>query len=287
MSLTSKTTYFVDKLARLSSILPIARTVAIALLNILFLIPGFKALFEKYIFNPYYLPSVDTTGLTRQKETLLSRMDTDVAGKTLLELGPGGDCTLSCQLLALGVKKIYLIDNENHINPRSEDVARYKEIFQNSITDGGNFNPDCIDILCYGKNGEIPLPDKSLDIIFSNAVLEHVENPQSLLQETHRVLKDGGMAYHQTDYRDHIASQTSLWFLTIPKTLFNFLFWRTGMWTNRLRHYDWLALFEKTGWHLLDAWLETATLHSVPKSVKRRLRKENWSITSAAVLLKK
>lgn len=42
------------------------------------------------------------------------------------------------------------------------------------------------------KNGKIPLEDKSVDIVISTQVLEHVENTGEYLNECYRVLKDGG-----------------------------------------------------------------------------------------------
>lgn len=42
----------------------------------------------------------------------------------------------------------------------------------------------------------LPFVDASFDIIFSSNVLEHVDNLKSLLQEMHRVLKNGGKCIH-------------------------------------------------------------------------------------------
>ncbi len=41
-------------------------------------------------------------------------------------------------------------------------------------------------------DGRLPLPDASVDIIFSYAVLEHVGNPEAVAAEIGRVLKPGG-----------------------------------------------------------------------------------------------
>lgn len=42
----------------------------------------------------------------------------------------------------------------------------------------------------------LPFADASFDIIFSSNVLEHVDNLKGLLQEMHRVLKNGGKCIH-------------------------------------------------------------------------------------------
>ena len=38
--------------------------------------------------------------------------------------------------------------------------------------------------------------DQMFDLVFSNAVLEHVKNPRQIFSEMQRVLKPGGYAYH-------------------------------------------------------------------------------------------
>lgn len=44
---------------------------------------------------------------------------------------------------------------------------------------------------------------KSINMVFSNSVLEHVTDLSSLLFELHRVLRDDGCMIHLVDYRDH------------------------------------------------------------------------------------
>jgi SAM-dependent methyltransferase len=42
----------------------------------------------------------------------------------------------------------------------------------------------------------IPLPDKSIDVIFSSNVLEHVENIPKIMSEFRRILRPGGFGLH-------------------------------------------------------------------------------------------
>src|SRR5262249_27912167 len=46
-----------------------------------------------------------------------------------------------------------------------------------------------------GTAEDIPFADGSFDVIWSIAVLEHVQQPEKALQEIERVLKPGGVAY--------------------------------------------------------------------------------------------
>jgi len=45
--------------------------------------------------------------------------------------------------------------------------------------------------------------DGRYDLIFSNAVLEHVTEPQMIFTELFRLLKPGGVMHHQIDFKDH------------------------------------------------------------------------------------
>jgi len=61
------------------------------------------------------------------------------------------------------------------------------------ITSADNFDCHNPDIMPFdGEN--IPFPDESIDHIISTEVLEHIENPQQIIAEMYRVLKNGGNA---------------------------------------------------------------------------------------------
>lgn len=42
------------------------------------------------------------------------------------------------------------------------------------------------------------IPDNSVDVFYSDMVLEHIEDPQKAVDETYRILKPGGIAIHTT-----------------------------------------------------------------------------------------
>jgi SAM-dependent methyltransferase len=49
----------------------------------------------------------------------------------------------------------------------------------------------------------LPIADQRLDVVVSNAVLEHVEDARAVCNELFRVTKAGGVHSHQVDFRDH------------------------------------------------------------------------------------
>ena len=56
-------------------------------------------------------------------------------------------------------------------------------------------SPD-LDILCSAE--KLPFKNNSVDLVFSSQVLEHVENPNLVINEMHRVLKDKGVVVLST-----------------------------------------------------------------------------------------
>jgi SAM-dependent methyltransferase len=54
-----------------------------------------------------------------------------------------------------------------------------------------------------GVGEEIPYPDGTFDLVFSDNVLEHLERPEEVFREVRRVLRDGGVFITKTPNRRH------------------------------------------------------------------------------------
>lgn len=96
------------------------------------------------------------------------------------------------------------------------------------------------------------LPASSVDVVFSNSVLEHVP-PDAILRimrETRRILRKGGLAMHSVNCGDHYA------YFDRGITAANYLTYSEAQWSkwnnrllyqNRLRPSDFLDLAEQAG----------------------------------------
>ncbi len=61
-------------------------------------------------------------------------------------------------------------------------------------------------------NGRIPFADNSFDVCFSVEVIEHLNNPQNIINETHRILKPDGMLFLTTPNVHSIAQKIRFMF---------------------------------------------------------------------------
>lgn len=96
------------------------------------------------------------------------------------------------------------------------------------------------------------LPDASVDVVFSNSVLEHVPGPVigALMRETRRVLRQGGIALHSVNCGDHYAyfdrRVTQIHYLRHGPMAWRL--WNNDLqYQNRLRADDFLAMAREAG----------------------------------------
>jgi SAM-dependent methyltransferase len=69
-------------------------------------------------------------------------------------------------------------------------------------------NPELTEA-CVIEAGKLPLADGRFDLVFSDYVLEHVEDPAGFLAEVHRVLKPGGHFFFRTPNLFHYVTMVS------------------------------------------------------------------------------
>ena len=140
---------------------------------------------------------------------ILNKNYLDKKNIRILDHGSGG-CYTIIYLYALGYENVFGVDIG----------GSYKEINNFFSLMSGKYQKR--KILYEGK--KLPFENSCFDFIFSQQVLEHVpfNLQENFIKEEKRVLKSGGVAYHQiphklTPYESHIK----IWFLHwLPKQLF-------------------------------------------------------------------
>jgi SAM-dependent methyltransferase len=106
-----------------------------------------------------------------------------------------------------------------------------------------------------GDAAATALPDSSVDVAFSNSVLEHVPGKviQAMFHEQRRILKPGGLAIHSVNCGDHYAyfdrTLNPVAYLTYSER--DWSFWNNDLlYQNRLRPRDFLEMATAAGFEL-------------------------------------
>jgi SAM-dependent methyltransferase len=158
-----------------------------------------------------------------------------LAGLDVLEIGPGQTMRVLQYALDAGARSCTAVDIVDYLEEKRADFGRIR--FE--IYDGRN----------------LPIPNSSVDRIWSFDVFEHLRHPEQVVRECHRVLRAGGRMVCQVDVRDHyVMDETRLAdHLRYPRWAWNAMTWNRSAFTNRLRYSDWLELFRRVGFRISDA----------------------------------
>jgi SAM-dependent methyltransferase len=180
------------------------------------------------------------------------------AGFTCLEMGPG-DSLLSAPIAyAHGARSCHLIDAGNFASRTFDAYKPLLVLLDDSGLDVSGLTnlEDWAQVLAacnahYGIKGLESLraiPDRSVDFIWSQAVLEHIPKGQFVetMRELRRVLKPDGWSSHDVDLRDHFnGGLNNLRFS--ERVWEGELFSRSGFYTNRIRYHEMLSTFREAG----------------------------------------
>jgi SAM-dependent methyltransferase len=186
-------------------------------------------------------------------------------GRTVMELGPGNDLGPALVMMGYGARVIiidkYLVEWDDSFHPYFYKMflASAREIFPEMDTSPieeviRNKRHAAPNLEChkYGLEEVAFLPDKCIDVSMSNAVMEHLYDPELSCRELFRLTKPGGIGFHQIDFEDHRNFDKPLEYLTLSDDEFHSLFQSiNGECGNRLRYHEFQSLFEKAGFTIL------------------------------------
>lgn len=152
----------------------------------------------------------------------LARFGAPVEGARVLELGPGWTLASGLAFVALGaarwtgadVAPLATLRSAPYRRARAQvaagvlrgDAAAHVASFDAAADlsgDDARFDAARLDYLAPTDATRLPLADGSVDVVVSNASLEHVRDPAGVIRESWRVLAKGGVGLHQVDLRDH------------------------------------------------------------------------------------
>jgi len=222
---------------------------------------------------------------------LLEAHGCGVEAKTFCELGTGWDASAALALLSLGAGKVHSFDLNRHLDPRmmmkGEDMIRHREGYQESDelpfapdvesivrrTDPGRLQHECFVYHAPADARSTGLPDESIDVFFSLAVLEHVEASviREILAESFRILKPGGFCYHYIQPAMHAVQvdpqATTVEYLRFSDFWWDMLFANDISHENRLRAPEYAELLKRAGFEICGNWhtLDQKALAALPR----------------------
>lgn len=171
-----------------------------------------------------------------------------LSGKQLLEYGPGDVPGVALLMIAHGAERVTCVDRFALVSmtQKNADIlldllwhldnsarARAAECFIQPGKPFSGFNPERIRYLIQ-PDGLSKLKSE-VDLVFSRAVLEHVNDLDATFADMARALKDGGILLHQVDLKSHgLHRRNPLDFLTWPPALWAWMHSHKGV-PNRWR----------------------------------------------------
>lgn len=202
--------------------------------------------------------------LQRQPQVYLDRMGwmpAEISGKTILILGPGNDLFSALILAGYGAKIILVEKYPVAWNPNIQpELFRRLAIYARTQFAGADLGPlerfmtaQSYDIpdwqfLTCGLEEVTQVADNSVDVSLSNAVFEHLYNPQQAIEQLYRITKPQGVGHHQIDLRWHRDFSRPLEYCTLSEVDFRILaeecHYECG---NRLRYTEFQNIFADAG----------------------------------------
>lgn len=174
-----------------------------------------------------------------------------------LELGPGDSVGRALSAAAMGAEKIWLVDVGDYASCEPGhyrafyEYLRAREGFSQSLP---SFDRAAVldfaraDYRTHGLADLRMIPSDSVDLSFSNAVLEHVARDEFAehMKELYRIHKPGSLSRHWVDLHDHLGG-------ALNNLRFSPAFWesravrKSGFYTNRLLMKEMAGMAEKAG----------------------------------------
>lgn len=189
-------------------------------------------------FNDYF----ETLGLPKHE------IGSYLSGKHLLEYGPGDVPGVALLMIAHGAERVTCVDRFSLLTLTQKNLeileellgclgndarARAAQCFLQPGRPSSGFNPERIRYLIQ-PSGLSKLIDE-IDLIFSRAALEHVNDLDATFEDMASALKSDGIILHQVDLKSHgLHRRNPLDFLTWPTVLWRWMHSHKGV-PNRWR----------------------------------------------------
>ena len=149
---------------------------------------------------PYYRRNCNLSSprfVIDKYQSCVEKNGISLKGKTVLELGPGATNSTAYELAARGCSYVYAYEpfanfNDTADNNLLKELSSRYHLEPETIVSRVKRVKSCAEIM----------PD-SVQLVLSHSVLEHVSEPDQLINMAGSKLTDDGVMVHIVDYRDH------------------------------------------------------------------------------------
>ena len=245
----------------------------------------------------------------------------DLSQASVLEVGTGWQPLIPILLSLAGTKRIYTCDLNRLCAPSTlrsalDGIRKHRDTIQSHLKlTSAAFNAALdvsfdagldqaleqlrITYLAPCDCRHVPLPDESLDVVTSRAVLEHIpgEIIRGIYLDAFRLLRPGGVMCHIIDNSDHWEhadkSISRVNFLKFPEWLFRWTCVNDLDYQNRLRHSQHVGLMTSTGFRIVRAEAEPdagslEALRTLPlDSQFKAFKPEDLAVLTSTLLVRK
>ncbi|BBD07709.1 methyltransferase domain-containing protein [Desulfovibrio ferrophilus] len=187
-----------------------------------------------------------------------------IQDKTILELGPGADLGIATILLSKGAESYYAFDIHDLVkNVQPDFYEKLIDKIAERSDSQDTLPPDLLDtVLTYSRTGEgkinyickntidfSEIKDRQIDVVFSQAAFEHLDNPQQALSLLSTKCKSGSILVAQVDLKSHsrwVRSNDPLNIYKYNDFLYNLLSHKAS--PNRVRPSQYQSILKDNGW---------------------------------------
>jgi glycosyltransferase involved in cell wall biosynthesis/SAM-dependent methyltransferase len=234
--------------------------------------------FGAYQSDPANLQPLDCSpeGIERNVEYALGTFDIlknslpggegFLKGKRVLEIGPGVNFGTVLTLACYGAEAVAVERFPSPWNPHyhpkfyallRDRLAERRPLIDltplDMIVSRGQYPPGSISVHSCSLEELTGVPDESIDLVFSNAVFEHLYDLKSAFSHLARITRPGGLGLHQVDFRDHRDLSRPLEHLLFGDREFSRLFKeKHGECGNRFRPKEMRQFLESVGFEVRE-----------------------------------
>lgn len=180
----------------------------------------------------------------------------------VLEIGPGPDLGTGLTVMAMGAKSYVAVDKNKLIyktpplfyDTLLEKLKAYPG-YENARTAFKAFQSNKLnDLFSYICGSYLEkLASKKCDLLVSQAVLEHIVDPENVLENLYKIMTPGGLLVHEIDFGTHIGILRDI-------DPLNHLRYCGRIWDllkfdgspNRLQLSDYVNIFNETGFKKIE-----------------------------------